>query len=85
MRLEEDADITLRLHQVLMAKLQKHPALLNLYKEIEIPLISVLARIESNGVLNRCRHAGSAKSGTGQSYCRSYDNWLTTLQDIPSI
>ena len=47
----EDADITLRLHQVLMAKLQQHPALLSLYSEIEIPLISVLTRIESNGVL----------------------------------
>ena len=47
----EDADITLRLHQVLMAKLQQHPTLLSLYSEIEIPLISVLARIESNGVL----------------------------------
>ena len=47
----EDADITLRLHQVLMAKLQLHPTLLTLYSEIEIPLISVLARIESNGVL----------------------------------
>jgi DNA polymerase-1 len=47
----EDADITLQLHQVLMAKLQQHPALLSLYSEIEIPLISVLARIESNGVL----------------------------------
>ncbi|MEI7995172.1 MAG: 5'-3' exonuclease H3TH domain-containing protein, partial [Methylococcaceae bacterium] len=47
----EDADITLRLHQVLMEKLQKHPALLTLYSEIEIPLVSVLARIENNGVL----------------------------------
>jgi len=47
----EDADITLRLHRVLMAKLQQHPALLSLYSEIEIPLISVLARIENNGVL----------------------------------
>ena len=47
----EDADITLRLHQVLMAKLQQQPTLHKLYTEIEIPLISVLARIESNGVL----------------------------------
>jgi len=47
----EDADITLQLHQVLMAKLHQHPSLLALYSEIEIPLISVLARIESNGVL----------------------------------
>ena len=47
----EDADITLRLHQVLMGKLQQVPSLHKLYTEIEIPLISVLARIESNGVL----------------------------------
>ncbi len=47
----EDADITLRLHQVLMTKLEQHPALLRLYSEIEIPLISVLARVENNGVL----------------------------------
>lgn len=47
----EDADITLRLHQVLMDRLQLHPALLKLYTEMEIPLISVLARIERNGVL----------------------------------
>jgi len=47
----EDADITLRLHQVLMARLQKQKALFKLYSDIEIPLISVLARIEENGVL----------------------------------
>jgi DNA polymerase-1 len=47
----EDADITLRLHQVLSAKLAQQPKLLALYTDLEIPLISVLARIESNGVL----------------------------------
>ncbi len=47
----EDADITLQLHQVLMAKLEQQPSLLQLYSDIEIPLISVLARIESHGVL----------------------------------
>ncbi|MDP3009515.1 MAG: DNA polymerase I [Methylococcales bacterium] len=47
----EDADITLRLHQVLSEKLAQSPALLTLYTELEIPLISVLARIEANGVL----------------------------------
>ncbi|MFZ2313112.1 MAG: DNA polymerase I, partial [Methylobacter sp.] len=47
----EDADITLRLHQVLTAKLAQHPKLLELYTEMEVPLISVLARIENNGVL----------------------------------
>ncbi len=47
----EDADITLQLHQVLIAKLAQQPSLLTLYTEMEIPLISVLARIERNGVL----------------------------------
>ncbi len=47
----EDADITLQLHQVLSQKLAQHPELLKLYTEMEVPLISVLARIEGNGVL----------------------------------
>ncbi|NOV31670.1 DNA polymerase I [Methylomonas sp. ZR1] len=47
----EDADITLRLHQTLSAQLQQHPRLWELYNEIEVPLIGVLARIEENGVL----------------------------------
>jgi DNA polymerase-1 len=47
----EDADITLRLHEVLTAKLAQQPKLLALYTEMEVPLISVLARIENNGVL----------------------------------
>ncbi len=47
----EDADITLRLHHTLLPKLEQHPALLKLYTEMEVPLLSVLARIERNGVL----------------------------------
>jgi DNA polymerase-1 len=47
----EDADITLRLHQVLSQKLAEHPKLQKLYTELEIPLINVLTRIEANGVL----------------------------------
>ena len=47
----EDADITFRLHTVLTAKLKTHEALENLYKDIEIPLVPVLSRIERNGVL----------------------------------
>ncbi len=46
----EDADITLRLHQVLSAKLKQQPKLLELYSDMEVPLISVLSRIERNGV-----------------------------------
>ncbi len=47
----EDADITLRLHEVLSEKLAESPALLQLYTDLEIPLMSVLQRIEANGVL----------------------------------
>ncbi len=47
----EDADITLRLHQHLWPRLQSEPALEKVLKEIEIPLIPVLARMEQAGVL----------------------------------
>ncbi len=47
----EDADITLRLHQVLHQQLEQQPSLLKLYQELELPLLSVIRRIEANGVL----------------------------------
>jgi len=47
----EDADITLRLHRVLAPKLAAAPRLQSVYREIEMPLVPVLARVEANGVL----------------------------------
>jgi DNA polymerase-1 len=47
----EDADVTLRLHRALHAKLASEPALERVYREIEMPLVPVLERIEANGVL----------------------------------
>ena len=47
----EDADVTLRLHQTLMSKLEATPSLLKVLNEIEMPLVPVLARIERNGAL----------------------------------
>ncbi len=47
----EDADIVLKLHRVLSAELKKHAALEQVYKTIEMPLLTVLARIERNGVV----------------------------------
>ncbi len=47
----EDADITLRLHQHLWPKLESEPALASLLKEIEMPLVPLLSRIERTGVL----------------------------------
>ena len=47
----EDADITLRLHETLWPKLQAQEGLKKLFSEVELPLLSVLSRIERNGVL----------------------------------
>jgi len=47
----EDADITLRLHQALWPKLQAVPALERVFRDIEMPLAPVLARMERSGVL----------------------------------
>ena len=46
----EDADITLRLHRVLAPKLAAEPRLEGVYRDIEMPLVPVLERIEANGV-----------------------------------
>ena len=47
----EDADITLQLHQNLWPRLEETPSLAKVLREIEIPLIPVLARMEQRGVL----------------------------------
>ncbi|TBU74305.1 DNA polymerase I [Pseudomonas daroniae] len=47
----EDADVTLRLHQNLWDRLEKEPGLASVLRDIEIPLVPVLARIERNGAL----------------------------------
>ena len=47
----EDADITLRLHQQLFSKLEKIDSLQKVYRDIEMPLVPVLARMEQTGVL----------------------------------
>jgi DNA polymerase-1 len=47
----EDADITLRLHQVMWERLSHHTMLRQVYQDIEIPLVSVLQHMEHTGVL----------------------------------
>ena len=47
----EDADITLQLHETLWSKLQQTPSLIKVFKEIEMPLVPVLSRMERRGVL----------------------------------
>ena len=46
----EDADVTLQLHLKMWPKLQQNEGPLNVFKNIEMPLVPVLSRIERNGV-----------------------------------
>ena len=57
----EDAEVTLRLHQMLSEKLNQTPSLSTLYRELEMPLVPVLSRIERNGALV-CRDTLAAHS-----------------------
>lgn len=47
----EDADITMKLHQVLWQELQQSPSLVKVFNDIELPLVKVLSKMERNGVL----------------------------------
>ncbi|KLU14863.1 MULTISPECIES: DNA polymerase I [Xenorhabdus] len=47
----EDADVTLRLHQVMYPQLENAPTLQKVFQKIEIPLVPVLSRMERTGVL----------------------------------
>ena len=47
----EDADVTMKLQQVLWEKLSKEPTFEKLFKEMELPLLGVLSRMERRGVL----------------------------------
>jgi len=47
----EDADVTLRLHEVLWPQIQDTGELETIYTDIERPLLGVLMRTEANGVL----------------------------------
>ena len=69
----EDADITLQLHECLNEQLEKHPGLLKVYEDIEMPLVPVLARIEQNGVC--------LDQGLLQKQAREVDGLLDTIQN----
>lgn len=47
----EDADITLRLHQKIWPQLEAQSELVDVFESIELPLLSVLSKIERNGAL----------------------------------
>jgi len=47
----EDADIALRLHETLWPKLEALPGLRRIFRDMEMPLVPVLSRMERHGVL----------------------------------
>jgi len=47
----EDADITLQLHQALYPQIETDAKLARIYRDIELPVMAVLQRMERNGVL----------------------------------
>ena len=47
----EDADITLSLHHALYPKLQEQPNLLDVYQNIDLPLVPLLSKIERTGAM----------------------------------
>ncbi|BBJ00572.1 DNA polymerase I [Ferrigenium kumadai] len=50
----EDADITLQLHQALSPQIAVQSGLQHVYRDIELPTMQVLYRMERNGVLLDC-------------------------------
>lgn len=46
----EDADVTLQLHLKMWPELEKNEGPLNIFNNVEMPLVPVLSRIERNGV-----------------------------------
>ncbi|CUS47777.1 MAG: DNA polymerase I PolA [Idiomarinaceae bacterium HL-53] len=47
----EDADVTLRLHEVLWPKIAEHEGLKRVLSELELPILPILAMMERRGVL----------------------------------
>lgn len=68
----EDADVTLRLHQVLWPQIALAPSLEKLFQTVELPLVPVLMRIEHNGALIDAKTLGE--------HSREIADKLDTLQ-----
>lgn len=62
----EDADVTLRLHQVLQPQLDAEPTLASVLNDIEIPLVPVLSKIERNGTLVDASLLGAQSEQLGE-------------------
>ena len=52
----EDADITLQLQRSIVPRLKAEPGQYSVYQDIEVPLISVLAKMEHEGIMVDAEH-----------------------------
>ncbi|MEZ5443474.1 MAG: DNA polymerase I [Lysobacterales bacterium] len=62
----EDADITLRLHRRLRPQLAAVPELDRVYRDIEMPLVPVLQRMEATGIVVDAPHLAKLSQEMGQ-------------------
>ena len=62
----EDAEVCLALHQRLWPEIQRYPGVLNVYEQLEIPLIEVLARMERTGVMIDPERLGQHSAELGE-------------------
>ena len=63
----EDADVTLRLHQTLWPRLHAQPGPAAVFRDIEMPLVPVLSRIERHGALVDGRRLAEQSQELGAS------------------
>jgi DNA polymerase-1 len=62
----EDADITMRLHQVMWPHVEENKGLTYIYQQIEVPTAVVLQKMERNGVLIDCDILGKQSGELGR-------------------
>lgn len=62
----EDADVTLRVHRVLAARLAAEEKLERLYRQIELPIAEILFRMERHGVLIDCQALAEQSAALGR-------------------
>lgn len=63
----EDADITLRLHQTLWPRLEQETGLVDVFQDIELPLVRVLERIEHTGAFVDARVLAAQSEELGRT------------------
>lgn len=63
----EDADVTLQLHQTLWKTLSQHGKMCDVYRQIEMPVLSILQKMERNGVLIDSRRLLQQSALLGQT------------------